>query len=327
MLPGLRSRWTTPGWWAYSTASATLRISAGGLPRGERAVGQPLREALPVDVAHREVVLALVLADLVDRHDAGVVEVAGGLGLGVEPLDVGLAGELPGQDHLQGHEAVEAHLPGLVDDAHAAAGDLAEDLVVAEVANACRGGTRGLDRGGGSMVDRQVIARRHGRVLVDAAGRHARNRGSRRVRGRKRRRLGSRTDPGLRDRLFRSAQFALQVLELGAERGACLWRDLLDVVVDRPSCSSPELLLEAAADHVDQADHLDVQSLEIAAGSIAHRVFRSSSKVHRMLRAGTGHDRPDDELYRKMYVSPAVVTSRSRFEADPVFRTHSDSGV
>ena len=108
----------------------------GGLAGRQRAVGQALGEALPLDEAHREVMLALVLADLVDRHDARMVEVGGRLGLGVEPLDVGLVGELAGEDHLERDGPVEAHLPGLEDDAHAAAGDLADDLVVAEVADA-----------------------------------------------------------------------------------------------------------------------------------------------------------------------------------------------
>ena len=80
--------------------------------------------------------LALVLPDLEDRHDPRMVEVGGGLGLGVEPLDVVLIGKLAGQDHLEGDGAVEADLPGLEDDAHAAAGDLTVDLVVAEVAHA-----------------------------------------------------------------------------------------------------------------------------------------------------------------------------------------------
>ena len=80
--------------------------------------------------------LALVLADLVDRHDARMVEVGRRLGLGVEPLDVGLVGELAGEDHLERDGPVEADLPRLEDDAHAAAGELADDLVVAEVADA-----------------------------------------------------------------------------------------------------------------------------------------------------------------------------------------------
>ena len=73
----------------------------GRLAGRQRPVGQPLRQALALDEAHREVVLALVLADLVDRHDARVVEVGRRLGLGVEPLDVGLVGKLAGEDHLR----------------------------------------------------------------------------------------------------------------------------------------------------------------------------------------------------------------------------------
>ena len=42
-------------------------------------------------------------------------------------------GEVAGQDHLEGHGAVEVLLPGLVDDAHAAAAELALDFVLAEV--------------------------------------------------------------------------------------------------------------------------------------------------------------------------------------------------
>ena len=65
----------------------------------------------------------------------GMVEVGGRLGLGVEALHVGVGGQLAGQDHLEGDDAIEADLPGLVDDAHAAAGDLLQQLVVAEIAH------------------------------------------------------------------------------------------------------------------------------------------------------------------------------------------------
>ena len=79
-----------------------------------------------------------MLADLVDRHDAGMVEVGGGLGLEVEALDLVVAGELAGEDHLERDGPVQADLPGPVDHPHAAAGDLAEQLVIAEVADAGR---------------------------------------------------------------------------------------------------------------------------------------------------------------------------------------------
>ena len=79
--------------------------------------------------------LPLVLADLEDRHDRRMVEVGGGLCLGVEALDVGVIRELTGQDHLQRDLAIEASLPRLEINAHAAAGELADNLIVAEVAN------------------------------------------------------------------------------------------------------------------------------------------------------------------------------------------------
>ena len=77
-----------------------------------------------------------MLADLVDRHDAGVIKIGGGFGLGVEALDIRLVGELPGEDHLECDGPVQADLPGLEDDSHATPGDLADDLVVAEIADA-----------------------------------------------------------------------------------------------------------------------------------------------------------------------------------------------
>ena len=80
--------------------------------------------------------LPLVLPDLEDRDDAGMVEVGGRLGLGVEAFDVGVVGELTGEDHLERDRPIEAHLPRLEYDAHSPAGDLADDLVVAEVADA-----------------------------------------------------------------------------------------------------------------------------------------------------------------------------------------------
>ena len=53
----------------------------------------------------------------------------------MKAIVVGLGGELPREDHLHGHNAVERDLPGLVDHAHAAAGDLFQKFVVAKVAD------------------------------------------------------------------------------------------------------------------------------------------------------------------------------------------------
>ena len=89
-------------------------------------------EAEPGDELHRVVVQPVVLADAEDRHDVRVVQPRRGPGLAVEPADLlGGPGDARGQ-HLQGDVPAERLLLGLVDDAHAAAADLAEDAVVAQ---------------------------------------------------------------------------------------------------------------------------------------------------------------------------------------------------
>ena len=65
ILAGLRSRWITPRWWAYSTASADPANQIGGLPGREWALGRSLGQALSLDKTHRKKMLALVLSDLV----------------------------------------------------------------------------------------------------------------------------------------------------------------------------------------------------------------------------------------------------------------------
>jgi hypothetical protein len=83
---------------------------------------------------HGEVGLAVVLADLIDRDDARVVEQGDSLGLVLEAAELVVTGEESGLDHLQRHGSVERDLAGLVHHAHAAASELASDLVVAKVA-------------------------------------------------------------------------------------------------------------------------------------------------------------------------------------------------
>ena len=57
----------------------------------------------------------------------------------MEPLHFFFRGKLPRKDQLQRHEAVEAQLPGPVDDAHPATGYSLQQFIVAEVADS---GTR-----------------------------------------------------------------------------------------------------------------------------------------------------------------------------------------
>jgi hypothetical protein len=56
----------------------------------------------------------------------------GRLRLRLEALHLLRRRQPAGQDHLQRDEPLEADLPGLVDDTHAAAGDLLQQLVLAE---------------------------------------------------------------------------------------------------------------------------------------------------------------------------------------------------
>ena len=56
-----------------------------------------------------------------------MVQEGDGLGLVMEAAPFGIVGEDAGFDHLQGHRPVEADLPGLVDDPHAAAAQLAAE--------------------------------------------------------------------------------------------------------------------------------------------------------------------------------------------------------
>ena len=118
---------------------------AGVVPghgRGRRLGGfdaaQPLDlakhgvQALALDVLHGVVVHAVVLADAEDRHDVGVVEHGRGAGLALEPLELARVAQAVLRQDLERHVPAQALLHRLVDDAHAAAGDLPQDAVVAQ---------------------------------------------------------------------------------------------------------------------------------------------------------------------------------------------------
>jgi hypothetical protein len=77
---------------------------------------------------------ARVLADLVDGHDVRVVQVGDVLGLAAEAAHLLLGGQFPRLDHLQRHDPVGGHLPGLVDHAHATVAHLLQQLIPRESA-------------------------------------------------------------------------------------------------------------------------------------------------------------------------------------------------
>ena len=99
---------------------------------GNRTLDQAFGQRLAFQKFHHQVVTAVVVADVVQRADVGVIETADGLGLAGKTLpDVGAAGHAFGQD-LDGDRSVQAWVVGLVDLAHAAGTGLADDFVGAE---------------------------------------------------------------------------------------------------------------------------------------------------------------------------------------------------
>ena len=114
----------------------------GPLRRPGRAVETPV-QAAAVDVLQLEERQAVGLADVVDLHDVGVLQPGDGLRFGQE-ADGGLdAGMGAGQDHLQDAWSVQEDLSAAVDDAHAAAAQLAQDLVAGDGGDDAVGRRRG----------------------------------------------------------------------------------------------------------------------------------------------------------------------------------------
>ena len=85
-----------------------------------------------VDQPHGDVEAAVDLADVVDRHDVGVVEARCGAGFAAEPLvEVGVFGEV-GEQHLQRHHAVDGGVVGAPHLAHTATAQQLNQLVAAK---------------------------------------------------------------------------------------------------------------------------------------------------------------------------------------------------
>ena len=140
-----------------------LAVSASGIGwRGAAICSAPevieqLAERLAADELHREVVDAALLADGEDGHDVRMVDLGRGLGFVLEAGDVLFVdGGGSGQD-LEGDAAAEGDLLRLVDDAHAAAADFADEAEVAELARECRA-VIAIREGGGGRAARWKMA-------------------------------------------------------------------------------------------------------------------------------------------------------------------------
>jgi hypothetical protein len=97
-------------------------------------VAEHFRQALAFDELHGVEVDAAFLAHGVHVHDVRVVQRGGGAGLVFEPLQVTRIEHRGERQDLEGDAAAQRELLGLVDHAHAAAADLADQAEVAEFA-------------------------------------------------------------------------------------------------------------------------------------------------------------------------------------------------
>jgi len=92
----------------------------GGLGR-LRFAGEFLRQGAAVHEFQGEIGVALGLADLVNLHDVRVLQPRLRLRLRPEAAQVLGVRLGAGQEHLEGHQALQALVAGLVDNAHAPA--------------------------------------------------------------------------------------------------------------------------------------------------------------------------------------------------------------
>ena len=122
----------TPCSWACCTASHTRATSSRRAAGVEAVAAGVLVQRQAADELHGEERLAVLgHAGLVDLGDAGVVQPAEDLGLVGEALEQRGRGEA-GADDLEGDGAARVVLLGLVDGAHAALAEQAQDAVAAD---------------------------------------------------------------------------------------------------------------------------------------------------------------------------------------------------
>ena len=121
--------------------------------RQSRAVANQLRERFTRQELHRDERIAVMLADVEDRHDVGMAQAAGGARLPREALAKSLGVETMAQQ-LDRDEAIDRGVPRKKQRAHPAFTDLVEDLIAAYEAR----GHRRCQLGAGSAPARRPRA-------------------------------------------------------------------------------------------------------------------------------------------------------------------------
>ena len=144
-----------------------LLDQAGGRFRRQRGAVEVVRQRAAVAVFQHQIRTAVVDAVLEHLDDVRMLQAGNGLGLVPEALSLVAGRRFLRADHLQGDKAVERRLPRLVHHAHAAAAQLGQDLVFADLAGQGRTGaiSAGTPNGCGFLLPpRRFRARTEGMI-------------------------------------------------------------------------------------------------------------------------------------------------------------------
>ena len=109
----------------------SLGQTGGALGRQRQVSGQRC-QVPPGDIIHGQVMLVLVNADLVNRHNIGMPQTAGGGGFHAQAFDELVASEGPEAQQFHGDQTANADLPRPVHNAHAATAEFLQQLIIAK---------------------------------------------------------------------------------------------------------------------------------------------------------------------------------------------------
>ena len=101
----------------------------GGVSRGLRPTGDPVLQVAPFQVFHGEEGSTVMFADFEDLHEVRVLQTTDGFHLSLEPGSFRRRRVPAGQEHLERDQSLRPGLPREEHHPHAAAPELAQDLV------------------------------------------------------------------------------------------------------------------------------------------------------------------------------------------------------
>ena len=132
MLPGFRSRWSTPCRWAASRASAIAAPNDRTSSSGRGPSRQPGFERAPGHELHHQKVVVFLRIEIKDGRDAGVRDPGQGQRFATKPLQARLVADRSTQEHLDRDRSVQPRVVGLPDFAHSARAETLDQTVPAE---------------------------------------------------------------------------------------------------------------------------------------------------------------------------------------------------